>query len=130
MADLTIVKPEAATPLARLVDDYLAHCRARGLSVKTWRDTYRYALLEVFLPWCVEHGISEPFQLSSRVLERFTTKLLEEGGRRGQLSKASINSYGRSVKGFLSWAERGRAQGGGKGPGPQAQAQGHRRPHA
>jgi integrase/recombinase XerD len=105
MADLTIVPGKAPTPLARLVDDYLAHCRARGLSVKTWRDAYRYALVEVFLPWCAAQGISEPSQLTSRVLERFTTKLLEEGGRRGRLSKASINSYGRSVKGFLSWAE-------------------------
>ena len=105
MADLTLVKPEAPSALRRLSDDFLAHCRAKGLSPKTWRDAYRYALDEVFLPWCAEQGITEPAQLSTRVVERFTTHLLEDGGRRGPLSKASVGSYSRSVRAFLGWAE-------------------------
>jgi len=60
----------------------------------------------VFLPWCAEQGITEPTQLSTRVLERFTAHLLEDGGRRGPLSRASVGSYARSVKAFLGWAER------------------------
>ena len=106
MADLTLVKPEVPTALRRLSDDFLAHCRAKGLSPKTWRDAYRYALEEVFLPWCAEQGITEPAQLSTRVVERFTTHLLEDGGRRGPLSKASVGSYSRSVRAFLGWAEK------------------------
>ncbi|MGA2284288.1 MAG: tyrosine-type recombinase/integrase [Candidatus Dormibacteria bacterium] len=105
MPDLTLVKPEIPTALSRLVDDYLAHCRASNLSVRTWKGAYGYTLERIFLPWCAEQGVAEPSQLDTRLLERFTTKLLEEGGRQGPLSKASVNSYSRSVKCFLTWAE-------------------------
>src|SRR5438309_2205342 len=48
---LRLVESHVSSPLERLVDDYLANCRARGLSPRTDRQ-YTYALRAVFLQWC------------------------------------------------------------------------------
>jgi hypothetical protein len=48
------------TSLHRLVEDYLADCRARGLSPKSLH-AYGYPLERVLLPWCEREGI-EDFQ--------------------------------------------------------------------
>lgn len=92
--------------LQRLVEDYLADCRARGLSPKTLRDAYGYPLQQVFLPWCTEQGLIEAGHLSSRTLNRFTSDLLERGGRRGPLSRHTVDTYVRNVNLFLNWARR------------------------
>src|SRR5205823_2720106 len=42
--------------LERLIDDYLANCEARGLSQRTIRNSYSYALKQVLLPWCAAEG--------------------------------------------------------------------------
>jgi hypothetical protein len=76
--------------LERLIDEYLAACRARGLAIRTVREAYRYPLYEVFLPFCAEEGIEEPGQVTSRVLDRLTTRLLDVGGRKGPLSKFTV----------------------------------------
>ena len=60
----------------------MAHCRAAGLSPKTIRHAYGYPLRSVFVPWCGDHEIEKPEQLTSRVLDRFVADLLEKGGRR------------------------------------------------
>jgi len=88
----------------RLVEDYLAWCRARGLSPKTINDGYGYPLRGVFLPFCDREGIARADQLSNRVLDRLTSELLEKGGIRGVLSKHTVHSYVRSINHFLSWA--------------------------
>jgi integrase/recombinase XerD len=92
--------------LQRLVEDYLADCRARGLSPKTLRDAYGYPLQQVFLPWCDKQGLTEAGHLDSRTLNRFTSDLLEHGGRRGPLSRHTIDTYVRNVNLFLSWCRR------------------------
>ena len=104
MGELRVVTPAPATTLERLVEDYLAHCTAKGLSPKTIRDNYGYALGKVFLPWCAREGVTEPGQITSRVLDRFTADLLANGGKRGPLSRHSIASFTESVKWFLRWA--------------------------
>jgi integrase/recombinase XerD len=96
----------ASTALERLVEEYLAACRARGLAIRTVREAYRYPLHEVFLPFCAQEGIEEPGQVTARVLDRLTTRLLDDGGRRGALSKFTVASYVRSINAFLSWARR------------------------
>ncbi|HEX6349359.1 MAG TPA: tyrosine-type recombinase/integrase [Candidatus Dormibacteraeota bacterium] len=88
-----------------MVEDYLAHCRAAGLSPKTIRHAYGYPLRSVLVPWCAEQGIEKPEQLTSRVLDRFVADLLEHGGKRGQLSKHSAWSYAKAAKGFVAWAK-------------------------
>ena len=70
------------------------------------RESYRYPLYEVFLPFCAEAGIEEPGQVTSRVLDRLTTRLLDVGGRKGPLSKFTVASYVRSINVFLGWARR------------------------
>jgi integrase/recombinase XerD len=94
------------TGLERLIDEYLAACRARGLALRTVKEAYRYPLYEVFLPFCAEQGIEEPGQVTGRVLDRLTTHLLDAGGRRGQLSRFTVASYVRAINAFLGWARR------------------------
>jgi len=76
------------------------------LAIRTVCEAYGYPLHEVFLPFCAEEGIEEPGQVTARVLDRHTTRLLDEGGRRGALSKFTVASYVRSINAFLSWARR------------------------
>jgi len=106
MPELTLVDSQETTALDRLVDDYLASCRARGLSPKTVRFVYAYALRSVFLPFCRREGVAQPDQVTRKVLDRFSTELLDIGGAKGQLSKHSVHSYVRSVNSFLAWASR------------------------
>lgn len=106
MPELTLVEPRDSTALDRLVDDYLASCRARGLSPKTVKFVYAYVLMSVFLPFCRREGVKQPDQVTRKLLDRFSTQLLDTGGSRGQLSKHSVHSYVRSVNSFLAWAAR------------------------
>jgi integrase/recombinase XerD len=104
MPDLTLVQPTPATALERLVDDYLAHCRARGLSPSTVNQAYRYPLRGILLPFCATEAIIEVGGLSSRILDRLSAHLLEAGGSGGPLARHSVHSYTRAINHFLSWA--------------------------
>ena len=84
--------------------DYLAHCRAKGLAPNTVSGAYAFPLNQVFLPWCVKQGITEPEQLTSRALDRLASDLLEKGGARAPLSKATVHSYLRPINTMLAWA--------------------------
>lgn len=114
MTKLKVVPADAPPRISRLTEDYLAHCRAAGLSPKTIRHAYGYPLRAVFLPWCAEHSIAEPAQLSGRVLDQFVGDLLEHGGKRGPLSKHTAWSYAKAAKGLVAWA---------KGEGEQIEGQ-------
>jgi site-specific recombinase XerD len=102
MPKLSLVETPVPTVLAGLTDDFLADCRARALSVRTV-EAYEYPIRHEFLPWCATQAIAEPNQLTAALVGRFTTKLLDEGGKRGPLSRASVRSYVRSVRVFLAW---------------------------
>jgi integrase/recombinase XerD len=101
-----LVTPTPPTALRVLVDDYLANCRMRGLSLKTIRDRYEWALVSIFLPWCADQGIERPDQLTSRLLTRFAGHLQQYGGRRGQLSPHTVDTYVSTVNYFLAWARK------------------------
>ena len=101
----SIVVNNESPAIHGLVEDYLAAGRARGLSPKTIKLSYGYPLRGVFLPWCDQQGIREASQLSTRLLERFSAGLLDEGGKRGKLSKNTVWSYMKAVRGFLAWAK-------------------------
>jgi integrase/recombinase XerD len=103
VTDLRIVKG-APSPLARLVDDYLVYCKAKGLSPKTVKGSYGYPLLHVFVPWAAENGIESVEQLASRDMDRLSAELIDAGGKRGTLRTASVWTYMKAVKRFLSWA--------------------------
>jgi integrase/recombinase XerD len=92
-------------PLERLVDDYLSHCIARGLSPRTTESAYGRSLHRVFLPWCAGEGIRELAQLDHRAVDRFTSSLLQQRRPNGQpLSKHSVHTYVRPVRQMLTWA--------------------------
>jgi integrase/recombinase XerD len=105
MPDLKIVKPKATPAIERLVDDYLAHCQAIGLSSKTVKFSYGYPLRQVFIPWCAEQGIVEIGALTSRDVDRLSIRLMEQGGKRGALSRGTVWTYLKAVKRFLAWGK-------------------------
>jgi len=104
LSKLSIVKDPAA-PMARLVEDYLAACRSRGVKPSTIRDAYGYPLRSVFLLWCEREGLTEPAGVDQRTLERFAGELRDGGGRSGRpLSENTVWTYLKTTNQFLAWA--------------------------
>lgn len=102
-----VVSTPVATPLERLVQEYLDNCRARGLSPRTVEDNYAPSLERVFLPWCAGNGIRQIADLDRRACDRFSAELLTRVGRYGTtLTKHSVHTYLRPVRQLISWAER------------------------
>ena len=64
------------------------------------------ALNGVLLPFCAAREVTEPAQLSNRLLNNLGAGLLDGTlSRRGRpLSKATVHSYMRAVNTFLEWA--------------------------
>ncbi len=94
------------TPLEDLVDDYLSNVRARGVAPRTDKQ-YRYSLNTVFLPWCAAEGIRDVSELTRRVIDRFSSRLLERRTHTGApISKHSVHTYLRPVRLMLTWASR------------------------
>ena len=88
------------------MEDYLASCRARGLSPKTVDDSYGYPLRRILIPWADRAEISEVGQLDRRALDRLSTELLDKVGPAGRpLSRHSIHAYMRAVNHFLTWSK-------------------------
>ncbi len=106
MPSPTLVAP-STSHLETLIDDYLAHCRARGLSPSTVNQSYRYPLQGILLPFCARERIDDVSGLTARKLDLLSTELLDHGGRIGApLSKHSVHSYSRAINHFLTWANR------------------------
>lgn len=105
MPDLRVVQPQPAPAIRRLVEDYLANRRAAGLSRKTLAN-YDLALNRVFMPWLSREDIASIDRLTSRHLDRLSTELLDQGGARGELSRASAWTYVRNIRLFLAWARQ------------------------
>jgi len=104
---LTVVPPPVPEPLARLVEDYLRSCRARGLGPKSVDSAYGYPLRHVFLPWAQREGVDSVEALTHRALEGLAAELLDPGRvqGRGQLSRPTVHSYLRAVNQLLKWAK-------------------------
>lgn len=92
--------------IAGSIEDFLASCRARGLSRRTVLDAYGSPLKRYFVPWCEAQKIRSPSEITQAVVDRFSVNLQENGGSKGKLSRASINSYMKAVDQFLSWAAK------------------------
>jgi integrase/recombinase XerD len=104
---IRILDAHASSPLERLVDDYLNHCQARGLSPRTLENSYGYALRVVFLPWCAAENVQDVKDLDGRTLDRFTSSLLQRRHRDGRaISKHTVHSYVRPIRQMLTWASR------------------------
>jgi site-specific recombinase XerD len=104
---IRVLDAPASSPLERLVDDYLNHCRARGLSPRTLDNSYGYALRVVFLPWCATENVRDVKDLDGRTLDRFTSSLLQRRHAHGRhISKHTVHSYVRPIRQMLTWASR------------------------
>jgi hypothetical protein len=58
------------------------------------------------VPFCERHGVNQVSQIDRRVLDRLSTELLEQGGRRSvSLSRFSVKSYLKAINQFLAWAK-------------------------
>lgn len=102
---LRVVASPTETAFARLVADYLQDRRAGGASAKTIT-IYADALTSVLLPFCNARGVTDPAQVSSRLLNDLGAGLLDGSlSRTGRpLSKATVHSYMRAVNTFVAWA--------------------------
>jgi len=87
--------------LEQEVEDFLADCRARGLSRKTVVDGYGYPLQKVLVPWAAGEGLDSSAELDQAALNRLSSELLNR-----KLSPNSVNSYLRAVRQLLNWAQR------------------------
>lgn len=112
MPNLEVTSTNPKSELASLVDDYLMECRARGLARATLTQSYGYPLRGIFLPWCEANGLTSLSQVTSRRMTALSVMLLESPGASGrQLSKATVHSYTRGIRGFLQWcASEGEGQ--------------------
>ncbi|MGH7642149.1 MAG: tyrosine-type recombinase/integrase [Candidatus Dormibacteria bacterium] len=119
---LSVVKSPPA--IAALAAQFLASRRAKGLSVRSV-EAYGHSLHWTFLPWCESEGVTDPGQLTTQLVERFTTHLLDDGGKHGNpLARASVRSYCQAVRVFLKWVadpEGGAAKVGASPALPKAQ---------
>jgi site-specific recombinase XerD len=92
--------------LERLVADYLAHQRSRGLSAHTAALTAN-VIQHTFLPWCQKERVTTPEQLTQPVLDRWATYLLTEhrtpAGK--PLARESVRTYLRTLGSFVRWAQ-------------------------
>jgi len=100
---LQVVSPPAMSSLERSIADYLASVKARGLSPRTV-EHYEAVLRRILLPFLMERGIESPAGIDQRALDRLSSRLLDDGGARGQLSRHSVHSYLRAVSHYLNWA--------------------------
>ena len=105
MSRPTVLPAPLETTFSRLVADYLQDRRAGGVSPKTVA-IYADALNGVLLPFCAAREVTEPAQLSNRLLNDLGAGLIDGTlSRRGRpLSKATVHSYMRAVNTFLEWA--------------------------
>jgi integrase/recombinase XerD len=99
-----IVTPPPSTELDSSVGDYLASVKARGLSPRTV-EHYESVLRRLFVPFLVAQKVTTPAEITQRVLDRFSSHLLDEGGPRSSLSRHSVASYLRAIGSYLKWAK-------------------------
>lgn len=100
---LAIVSAPPVAELEQSVSDYLAHCKAKGLSRKTV-DHYEAVLERVWLPFLAAQKVTTLAGINQQVVDRLSTQMLEVGGARGVLSRHSIHSYLRAISSYLKWS--------------------------
>jgi len=100
---LAIVTAPPVAELERSVSDYLAHCKAAGLSKKTV-DHYQSVLERIWLPFLAAQNVATLAAIDQRILDRLSTQMLDDGGAKGPLSRHSIHSYLRAIGSYLRWA--------------------------
>lgn len=90
--------------LATQVEDYLIHCRLRGVRPSTIKHSYGYSLRAVLLPWCQKEGITSVAAIDQRTLERFAAYIRDRPMRDGTpLSENTVKTYHKAANQLLKW---------------------------
>ena len=99
-----IARPSA--DIQELVEDWIADQRTRGLSPRSI-DMSRATLERSFMPWAAERGVTTPDRLDQGLLDALSRYLLEEHRTpKGEpLSRESVRTYLRTMRGFVRWAQ-------------------------
>lgn len=115
------VVARASTDLQALVDDWIADQRTRGLSQRS-TDMARATLERSFMPWAAERGVNTAELFDQGLLDALSRYLLEEHRTpKGQpLSRESVRTYMRTLRGFVRWAQARGKLGAVKVPMPAA----------
>src|ERR1700730_13384527 len=87
---LKVVPGRKSTPVSALVEDFLASVKAAGRSPKTYNVSYGYPLRGILLPFCEREGITEPDELTNKVLDQMTNELRDPGGKRAPLTETTV----------------------------------------
>jgi len=102
---LKLIEPRPSD-LERLVADYLAHQRGRGLSPRSVA-LIANVLQQQWLPWCAKEQVAAPAELTQKVLDRWGAYLLEDHrtptGK--PLARESVRTYLRTLGSFIRWAQ-------------------------
>ncbi len=98
-------QPEPATQLAALLDEHLRHLAVKGFTESTLH--MRRVHIEMFLVWCREHGLAEPFEITRPVLERYQRYLFYYRKKDGEpLSFASQHVRLTPLRVWFKWMTR------------------------
>jgi len=86
------------------IEEYLIHCRSRGVKPSTIKHSYGYSLRAVLLPWCQREGINSVDDIDQRTLERFAADVRNRSTRAGiPLSESTVKTYHKAVNQLLKW---------------------------
>lgn len=103
MATLAVVTAPRSD-LATEIEDYLIHCRSRGVRPSTIKHSYGYSLRAVLLPWCETEGIASVADIDQRTLERFAAGIRDRSTREGKpLSESTVKTYQKATNQLLKW---------------------------
>jgi len=90
--------------LATEIEDYLIHCRSRGVRPSTIKHSYGYSLRAVLLPWCETEGIASVAAIDQRTLDRFAADIRDRSTREGKpLSESTVKTYQKATNQLLRW---------------------------
>src|SRR6202171_2280984 len=107
MPHVALVRKGVPSAMAVLVDDYLAHLKSKRVASSTiqWHE---WCLEGMLLTFCADHEVAKPAQLTTRLLERLQApQLAQPNMHTGKpRSPATVRTYMRSVRDFLSWARK------------------------
>ncbi|MGC2209370.1 MAG: site-specific tyrosine recombinase XerC [Candidatus Korobacteraceae bacterium] len=98
-------QPAPETPLAALLDEHLRHLAVKGFTESTLH--MRRVHIGMFLNWCREHGLAEPFEITRPVLERYQRYLFYYRKKNGEpLSFASQHARLIPLRVWFKWMTR------------------------
>lgn len=98
-------KLETTTPLSDLLDEHLRQLAVKGFTESTLQ--VRRVHIEMFLVWCGEHGITEPFEVTRPVLERYQRYLFYYRKKNGEpLSFSSQHVRLTPLRVWFKWMTR------------------------